>query len=513
MPNQLAIIGAPDLYAQAARKFLQLLPASCIAAEQMFLDSIKRSLSPPPAAATLPSSGALELTRSTSPPRLTASPLRSTSGHQLERPSPVRPSPSPAPATPKFPLTNLSVLPQPLTPPTTTTPGAGTNPFDDPLPTHTPVSRSRSGSDASSSSLISMSSLPSTSTSAPPQAHPQAVTGPANGTEATRARSSSHANPQNASSSSSSGAAGFWFEHTSPAMAYMNSLGVARERVRECTNRCKCWSSVYDRCKASKETLLLQQQQQQQQQQKRVGKSLEMEDVVAIKISVSGEERHLSGGGVASQDGEEYDVETTSGSFRSRSTTLAASASRLSRNSDLRNHDSLHSRRARLAAGAAGRDDEEGAETRMVAGARSATAKHAQNGNGKLDLPPSRGLRRSGTISGGSRPTTGRGSPRQSPRLERRVLTSGSQSSKFEDKVGLFLKVVMDKLMEMLQHPPTVNVLLTRLVSRLAHYPQPLLRSLLLNHQLVLKPGVPNLLTVSASTHAHMPYGYNLQDT
>ena len=34
-------------------------------------------------------------------------------------------------------------------------------------------------------------------------------------------------------------------------------------------------------------------------------------------------------------------------------------------------------------------------------------------------------------------------------------------------------------------------------ISRLAHYPQPLLRSLLLNHQLVLKPGVPNLFNVS----------------
>ena len=65
-----------------------------------------------------------------------------------------------------------------------------------------------------------------------------------------------------------------------------------------------------------------------------------------------------------------------------------------------------------------------------------------------------------------------------------------------EDKAGLFLKVLFERLMNMLTQPPAVNLLLTRLVARLAHYPQPLLRSLLLNHQLVLVSGVPNLFTV-----------------
>jgi len=72
-----------------------------------------------------------------------------------------------------------------------------------------------------------------------------------------------------------------------------------------------------------------------------------------------------------------------------------------------------------------------------------------------------------------------------------------SQSSRFEDRTGLLLKILLEKLSEMLQLPPVVNVVLTRLIIRLAHYPHPLLRSLLLNHQLVLKPGVPNLLSVS----------------
>eukprot|EP00731_Ephydatia_muelleri_P030662 Em0022g176a len=68
-----------------------------------------------------------------------------------------------------------------------------------------------------------------------------------------------------------------------------------------------------------------------------------------------------------------------------------------------------------------------------------------------------------------------------------------------EDKAGPFLKVLFERLMNMLTQLPAVNLVLTRLVARLAHYPQPLLRSLLLNHQLVLVSGVPNLFTVLQS--------------
>ena len=103
------------------------------------------------------------------------------------------------------------------------------------------------------------------------------------------------------------------------------------------------------------------------------------------------------------------------------------------------------------------------------------------------DATPSQdSLLRVGSVSG-----------RISPRLGRR--TSDESKSRFEDRTGLLLKVLLEKLSEMLQLPPVVNVVLTRLISRLAHYPHPLLRSLLLNHQLVLRPGVPNLLSVSSS--------------
>lgn len=91
-------------------------------------------------------------------------------------------------------------------------------------------------------------------------------------------------------------------------------------------------------------------------------------------------------------------------------------------------------------------------------------------------------------------------SPRSSPRLSRRK--SDDARSRFEDKAGLLIKVLLEKLTEMLQLSPTVNVLLTRLVSRLAQYPYPLLRSLLLNHHLVLRPGVPSLLYVSPCPQA-----------
>ena len=90
-------------------------------------------------------------------------------------------------------------------------------------------------------------------------------------------------------------------------------------------------------------------------------------------------------------------------------------------------------------------------------------------------------------------------SPHLSPRVTRKSLRRrfDGESTRFGDCTGLFLKILMEKLSRLLQNPPIVNVLLLRTVTRLSQYPQPLLRSLLLNHQLVLKPGVPNLYTVS----------------
>ena len=48
----------------------------------------------------------------------------------------------------------------------------------------------------------------------------------------------------------------------------------------------------------------------------------------------------------------------------------------------------------------------------------------------------------------------------------------------------------------MVQNSLHVNLLLTGIISRLAHYSQPLLRSLLLNHSLVLETNVKSLFQV-----------------
>ena len=414
MPNQLAIIGSPDLYAQAARKFLQLMPASCIAAEKMLLNSIRKSMTPTPE---------LSSEEVVPPPsQFTTSPHLS--GNHLEQPIPVRSNNG----TPKLPLTNLPVIPPPRS----------TNPFDDPLPTTQSLSRSRSNSDASTSSLVSMSSVSST---------PQA------GVDLVKAK------PINLSKTSSVTAtavsSSFKFEYISPEMAYYDNLITAREAIKKCINRCSCWSSIYDRCQVSKEMIL--------EENRKIKKSLEMEDITSVKVHITSEE--TSSVGI---------VEGDNLHFRSRATTLTA-------NSRLQHHNQLHSNRSLMAT----------EEDRMVAGVSS--SEHAQND--RESLIPNKGFRRSGTVSGDrNRPRRRMGSPRLSPVQNHRRLLPISQ---FEDYTGLFLKVVMEKLVEMMQHPPIVNILLTQLISRLTHYPQPLIRSLLLNHQLVLKPGVPNLFSVS----------------
>jgi len=64
-------------------------------------------------------------------------------------------------------------------------------------------------------------------------------------------------------------------------------------------------------------------------------------------------------------------------------------------------------------------------------------------------------------------------------------------------KTGVFVKVLLEKLSRMLKLSPQVSLPLTKLVARLCHYPQPLLRSFLLNHKLTLLPAVPDLHLVS----------------
>ena len=62
--------------------------------------------------------------------------------------------------------------------------------------------------------------------------------------------------------------------------------------------------------------------------------------------------------------------------------------------------------------------------------------------------------------------------------------------------LGLFITTLFQKVERMPQNSFYVNLILTGVVSRLALYPQPLLRSFLLNYNMVLKPGVRSLFQV-----------------
>lgn len=62
---------------------------------------------------------------------------------------------------------------------------------------------------------------------------------------------------------------------------------------------------------------------------------------------------------------------------------------------------------------------------------------------------------------------------------------------------GPFLGILLAKLENMLQNSLYVNFLLTGLLAQLACYPQPLLRSFLLNTNMVFQPSVKSLLQVA----------------
>jgi len=66
---------------------------------------------------------------------------------------------------------------------------------------------------------------------------------------------------------------------------------------------------------------------------------------------------------------------------------------------------------------------------------------------------------------------------------------------------GPFLRTIFSKLENMLQNSLHVNLLLTGIISRLAHYSQPLLRSLLLNHSLVLETNIKSLFQVKPNIY------------
>nr|XP_057931945.1 FHF complex subunit HOOK-interacting protein 1A [Doryrhamphus excisus]XP_057931955.1 FHF complex subunit HOOK-interacting protein 1A [Doryrhamphus excisus]XP_057931966.1 FHF complex subunit HOOK-interacting protein 1A [Doryrhamphus excisus] len=74
--------------------------------------------------------------------------------------------------------------------------------------------------------------------------------------------------------------------------------------------------------------------------------------------------------------------------------------------------------------------------------------------------------------------------------------TSRSQSVPF---TGPFVSVLLSRLENMLSNSLQVNLLLTGILAQLATYPQPLLRSFLLNTNLVFQPSVRSLYQVLAS--------------
>ncbi|XP_015716791.2 protein FAM160A1-like, partial [Coturnix japonica] len=71
-----------------------------------------------------------------------------------------------------------------------------------------------------------------------------------------------------------------------------------------------------------------------------------------------------------------------------------------------------------------------------------------------------------------------------------------SQSAPF---TGPFISVVLSKLENMLENSLHVNLLLIGIITQLASYPQPLLRSFLLNTNMVFQPSVRSLYQVLAS--------------
>ena len=452
MPNQLAIIGSPDLYSQAARKLLQLIPASCLNAEKMFLNSIRQAQQNPLEAA--PPEGVNRDGSPPPPPRLTSSPTSPL--NHLERPTALHGSSS-----------TFSPLKS----------GSGgmhlssSNPFD------LPLSRSRSGSDASTSSLVSMSSV-----SSAPQSGGHSIGMPTmsstSGTAAAPVNSGHMIQPPTHRLLSGRGEKerkgtdskpAFKFDYITPEMAYINSLHSAREAIHECSSRCRCWSNEYNKCKLSKESF-------ESEEMRTIGigtKSLEMEDVpVRVRITSDGDNE------VNDMKQEEEDFSR----FRHRATTLSGHA-RISRTSSVKVAGRQQQQQQRLEKPSFPQRDSE-------------LSDNAHESTENLNSYSS-SIRRRGTVSGSPR-----GSPRTSPRLGRKFANSPIQ---FEEKAaGLFLKVLTEKLAEMLKYPPSVNILLTQVICRLAHYPQPLIRSFLLNHQLVLRPGVPNLLYVRDVLYVHM---------
>ena len=80
--------------------------------------------------------------------------------------------------------------------------------------------------------------------------------------------------------------------------------------------------------------------------------------------------------------------------------------------------------------------------------------------------------------------------------LKRSKSANEYEQGQSEPGLGPFITTLFQKVERMPQNSFYVNLILTGVVSRLALYPQPLLRSFLLNYNMVLKPGVRSLFQV-----------------
>lgn len=92
-------------------------------------------------------------------------------------------------------------------------------------------------------------------------------------------------------------------------------------------------------------------------------------------------------------------------------------------------------------------------------------------------------------------------------------VSPGSWESLGSPDIGPFLSILLTRLEMMMQNDVYTNLHLTGLLSRLAWYPQPLLRSFLLNHSLVFQPTVRSLLQVLGSLkHKVDSYSYTVDN-
>jgi hypothetical protein len=83
--------------------------------------------------------------------------------------------------------------------------------------------------------------------------------------------------------------------------------------------------------------------------------------------------------------------------------------------------------------------------------------------------------------------------------IDNSCLSSLDECSSKEGDIGPFLCALFGRLDHMLTNSIQLNFLLTGLLARLAYYPQLLLRSFLLNHNLVMQPNIKSLIQVIAS--------------